>query len=92
MEQRTPLSLKKMTENNILPVPCASFCQNVFWLVNTPFLVVPTQNDDPSGRIQHPSAWKHARTGHFEWTEEEVEVHNVQCPLVEHLSGRMPEW
>ena len=24
-------------------------------------------------------------------TLEEVEVHNVQCPLVEHPSGRMPE-
>ena len=25
----------------------------------------------------------------FEWTLEEVEVHNGPCPLVEHLSGRM---
>ena len=43
-----------------------------------------TRNDDPS-------AWKHAWTGEFEWTLEEVEVHNGPCPLVEHLSGRMPE-
>ena len=56
----------------------------IFWLLNTPFYVVLTGNDDPSGRIEDPSAWKHARTGHFERTLEEVEVHNGLCPLVKH--------
>ena len=25
-----------------------------------------TRNDVSSGRIQHPIAWKHAQTGHFD--------------------------
>ena len=54
------------------------------------FSGVPTRNDVLSGQIQYPIAWKHARTGHFEKTWEEVEVHKCQCPLVEHLSGGCP--
>ena len=77
-----------MTENNTLPVPYASFLSECFLAFEHTLLGCSRLGMKTGVLIENPSAWKHARIGHFEWTLEEVEVHNGSCILVEHPSGR----